>query len=220
MTFLSAQSFTNTISFPNAQYQVLGHAFRPEIQTKLTLHENIYVFTDLYRPELDTWETAPVLRSQITPFNTIIVNKNTSEAYKIAAFDPSDYHGPLYGYIPIYSNGNFATAAYNWTYLPEPRWVELGMHSTSILDMLNLDQATLTYILKDSHSHLLAAPASESSSSSRAAAAAVAHLETSPGKMTCPILTPTCKVCPPSMKEVQTFLVPTSHSQRVPFQTI
>ena len=89
--------------------------------------------------------------------------------YKIAAFDPSEKDGPYYSYIPIDSDGNCATSPYLWTYLPETCWVVLGMETTSILDMLTVDEETLSYVLKECHHHLLQDPASNSSSSSAAA---------------------------------------------------
>jgi hypothetical protein len=82
----------------------------------------------------------------------------------VAAFDPSHADGPYYGYRPIYSDGDFATTAYYWISL-HSGWLNLGLESNSVLDMLILDQDTLTYTLKDCHRHLLANTASDSSSS-------------------------------------------------------
>jgi hypothetical protein len=114
----------------------------------------VYVLKEEKRPDLDSWSLASPLHTQQTPFNTIMVNINTFEAYKVMAFDPSETDAPYYGLVPIHSDGNVASAPYFWTYLPEPqRFLELGLNTPALQNKLILDQDTMTYILAPAHRH-------------------------------------------------------------------
>ena len=96
--WLSVHSSLHRIEFPNTQFHILGHAFQPFIINKLRPEQRhldlVYMLSPHHRPNLETFHTASTPCTQEIPFNTVIVSKITFQAYRVAAFDPSDYDGP------------------------------------------------------------------------------------------------------------------------------
>ena len=175
----SAKTSQHMITLPNDQYHPFGHALHSFISIrleevkssleslKLALHGprivttsdgmvEVFQMQPAHAHELEErWPCASQPRAQTIPFGTIVVNKNTNEALKVAVFDSRHPEYENYGLIPIHSDGDPNTAIYEFWPLPNVNWISLGMNSPQVLDMLSLNGDTLLYTLKDEHLHLL-----------------------------------------------------------------